>query len=229
MKTIGLVGGTSWVSTLDYYRYFNELTGQRLGGNEAAKIVLYSVNYGEIVSLTQAGDWEAIATLISDAARRVEKAGADCILLGANTMHHIAEKVQASVGIPLLHIADVLGRVIREKELHKVALLGTKYTLLSDFYKRKLAEKGIETIIPDEEGILMVNNAIYQELGKGIFLPETKQQFLRLISKLSDQGAEGVILGCTEIPLLIKQEDTAVPVFDTTYLHAAAAVDFALQ
>ncbi|MBI5371802.1 MAG: aspartate/glutamate racemase family protein [Sphingobacteriales bacterium] len=229
MKTIGLVGGTSWVSTLDYYRLFNELTQQRLGGNEAAKIVLYSVNYGEIVSLTQAGDWEAIAALISDAARRVEKAGADCLLLGANTMHHIAGEVQASVGIPLLHIADVAGRAIREKQLRKVALLGTKYTMLFDFYKKKLAGQGIETIIPDEEGIRLVNNAIYQELGKGVFLPETKEKFLQLINRLAEQGAGGVILGCTEIPMLIRQEDTPVPVFDTTRLHAAAAVDFALQ
>ncbi len=229
MKTIGLVGGTSWVSSLDYYRLFNELTQQQLGGNEAAKIVLYSVNYGEIVSLTQAGDWEAIAALISEAARKVEKAGADCLLLGANTMHHIAGEVQASVRIPLLHIADVVGRAIREKQLQKVALLGTKYTMLFDFYKKKLAEQGIETIIPDEEGILMVNSAIYQELGKGVFLPETKEKFLQLINKLAEQGAGGVILGCTEIPMLIRQEDTPVPVFDTTRLHAAAAVAFALQ
>lgn len=229
MKIIGLVGGTSWISSLDYYRLFNEITNQRLGGNEAAKIVLYSVNYGEIVTYTHQGNWDAIAAIIADAAQKVERAGADCILLGANTMHHVAEKVQQSVKVPLLHIADVVGKAITEKQLKKVALLGTKYTMLFDFYTRKLADYGIETIIPDAEGVDFVNNAIYNELGKGKFLPETKQRFLQLIDKLAGQGAEGVILGCTEIPMLVKQEDTLVPVFDTTMLHATAAVDFALQ
>ncbi|MGB5029733.1 MAG: amino acid racemase, partial [Chitinophagaceae bacterium] len=219
----------SWISSVDYYRLFNEITNQRLGGNEAAKIVLYSVNYGEIVTYTHQGNWDAIAAIIADAAQKVEKAGADCILLGANTMHHVAEKVQQSVKVPLLHIADVVGKAITEKQLKKVALLGTKYTMLFDFYTRKLAEYGIETIIPDAEGVDFVNSAIYNELGKGKFLPETKQGFLHLIGKLAGQGAEGVILGCTEIPMLIKQEDTLVPVFDTTLLHATAAVDFALQ
>ena len=229
MKVIGLVGGTSWISSVDYYRLFNEITNQRLGGNEAAKIVLYSVNYGEIVTYTHQGNWDAIAAIIADAAQKVERAGADCILLGANTMHHVAERVQQSVKIPLLHIADVVGKAITEKQLKKVALLGTKYTMLFDFYTRKLAEYGIETIIPDAEGVDFVNSAIYNELGKGKFLPETKQGFLQLIDKLAGQGAEGVILGCTEIPMLVKQEDTLVPVFDTTLLHATAAVDFALQ
>lgn len=229
MKVIGLVGGTSWISSVDYYRLFNEITNQRLGGNEAAKIVLYSVNYGEIVTYTHQGNWDAIAAIIADAAQKVEGAGADCILLGANTMHHVAERVQQSVKIPLLHIADVVGKAITEKHLKKVALLGTKYTMLFDFYTRKLADYGIETIIPDAEGVDFVNSAIYNELGKGKFLPETKQGFLHLIGKLAGQGAEGVILGCTEIPMLIKQEDTLVPVFDTTLLHATAAVDFALQ
>ncbi|MBK8141568.1 MAG: aspartate/glutamate racemase family protein [Chitinophagaceae bacterium] len=229
MKVIGLVGGTSWISSVDYYRLFNEITNQRLGGNEAAKIVLYSVNYGEIVTYTHQGNWDAIAAIIADAAQKVERAGADCILLGANTMHHVAEKVQQSVKVPLLHIADVVGKAITEKHLKKVALLGTKYTMLFDFYTRKLADYGIETIIPDAEGVDFVNSAIYNELGKGKFLPETKQGFLQLIDKLAGQGAEGVILGCTEIPMLVKQEDTLVPVFDTTLLHATAAVDFALQ
>ncbi|MFZ1312595.1 MAG: amino acid racemase, partial [Chitinophagaceae bacterium] len=201
MKVIGLVGGTSWISSVDYYRLFNEITNQRLGGNEAAKIVLYSVNYGEIVTYTHQGNWDAIAAIIADAAQKVERAGADCILLGANTMHHVAERVQQSVKIPLLHIADVVGKAITEKQLKKVALLGTKYTMLFDFYTRKLADYGIETIIPDAEGVDFVNSAIYNELGKGKFLPETKQGFLHLIGKLAGQGAEGVILGCTEIPM----------------------------
>ncbi len=228
MKTIGLVGGLSWVSSLDYYRFFNEITNQRLGGNEAAKIVMYSVNYGEIVTLTHKGDWNGIAAIISEAAKKVEAAGADCVLLGANTMHHIAERVQEKVSVPLLHIADATAKAIHQKGITKVALLGTRYTMQFEFYKNKLAGHGIETIIPDAEGIEYVNNAIYNELGKGQFLPGTKQQFLQLIDELSKKGAGGVILGCTEIPMLIKQTDTAVPVFDTTLLHATAAVDFAL-
>jgi aspartate racemase len=228
MKTIGLVGGTSWISSLDYYRLFNELTNQRLGGNEAAKIVLYSVNYGEIVTLTKKGDWEAIAAIIGDAAQKAEKAGADCILLGANTMHNIAEKIQGMIHVPLLHIADAAAMAIKEKGFDTVALLGTKYTMQFDFYKKRLAEHGIHTIIPDEAGVETVNNAIYNELGKGKFLPATKQLFVDIIEQLHQQGAGGVILGCTEIPMLVKQEDTAVPLFDTTFLHAKAAVDFAL-
>ena len=229
MKTIGLAGGTSWISSLDYYRLFNEITNQRLGGNEAAKIVLYSVNYGEIVALTKKGDWDAIAAIICDAAQKIERAGADCVLLGANTMHNIAERVQAAVQIPLLHIADATAIAIKQKGLKKVALLGTRYTMLFDFYKNKLATHGIETIIPDENGIEFVNDAIYNELGKGNFLPSTKQLFIDLINKLGNEGAEGVILGCTEIPMMIKQEDTPVPVFDTTLIHATAAVDFVLS
>jgi len=229
MKTIGLVGGTSWISSVDYYRLFNEITNQRLGGNEAAKIVLYSVNYGEIVGLTKKGNWDAIAAIIGDAAQKTEKAGADCILLGANTMHHIAERVQENVSIPLLHIADAAAKAIQEKGLSKVALLGTRYTMLFDFYKNKLASHGIETIIPDESGVTFVNDSIYDELGKGIFLPATKQKFVELIDQLSGEGAQGAILGCTEIPMLIKQTDTAIPVFDTTLLHTTAAVDFALS
>jgi aspartate racemase len=229
MKTIGLAGGTSWISSLDYYRLFNEITNHRLGGNEAAKIVLYSVNYGEIVTLTKKGDWDAIAAIMCEAAKKIERAGADCVLLGANTMHNIAERVQEAVQIPLLHIADATAIAIKQKGLKKVALLGTRYTMLFDFYKKKLEGHGIETIIPDEKAIDFVNDAIYNELGKGKFLPQTKQLFIDLINKLADEGAEGTILGCTEIPMLIKQEDTLVPVFDTTLIHATAAVDFALS
>lgn len=229
MKTIGFVGGLSWISSLDYYRLFNEITNQRLGGNEAAKIVMYSVNFGEIVTLTHKDDWDGVAAIISDAAQKVEAAGADCVLLGANTMHHIAERVQKKISIPLLHIADVTAKAIQQKGISKVALLGTRYTMQLDFYKNKLSGHGIETIIPDAAGIEFVNNSIYNELGKGQFLPETKHRFLQLIEELFAKGAGGVILGCTEIPMLIKQTDTRVPVFDTTLLHATAAVEFALE
>ena len=228
MKTIGLVGGLTWHSTIDYYRFMNQQVNERQGGNTAAKIILNSVNYGEIKKLTQAGDWKGIIEIISDAAKKTETAGADCLLLGANTMHHIAEEVAAAINIPLIHIADATAKAIKGKNISTVALLGTRYTMQFDFYKNKLALHGIKTLIPGEDDVQVINKSIYEELGKGILLPSTKQQYLTIINALVQQGAEGVILGCTEIPLLIKQEDCAVPVFDTTLLHATAAVDFVL-
>jgi aspartate racemase len=228
MKTIGLIGGLTWFSSIDYYRLLNQKVNEQLGGDEAAKIILNSVNYGEIKKLTIAGNWKGIASIICEAARKTEGAGADCILLGANTMHHIAEEVAASVNIPLIHIADAVGKAIIKKGLKKVALLGTKYTMQFDFYKTKLASYNITTLIPDETDVEIVNNRIYDELGKGVFRDETRQEYLSIINKLIQQGAEGVILGCTEIPLLIKQEHSPVSVFDTTLIHAEAAVEFAL-
>jgi aspartate racemase len=229
LKTIGLIGGLTWVSSQDYYRLLNQLVNERLGGVEAAKVILYSVNFGEIKKLTEAGDWTGIARIICDAARKLEKAGADCMLLGANTMHKIAPEVQAAIDIPLIHIASVTAREIATKGLKKVALLGTRYTMLLDFYKNALAEQGIETLIPALEQIDFINNAIYTELAINQFLAETKQKFLDIINDLEKEGAEGIILGCTEIPLLIKQSDVQSPVFDTTAIHAKAAVDFALS
>lgn len=229
MKTIGLIGGITWYSSLDYYRFFNQIVNERRGGDESAKVILNSVNYGEIKRLTHAGDWKGISTIISQAARKAEAAGAECILLGANTMHHIADEVAAAINVPLIHIADATAKAILAKGIHTVALLGTKYTMQFDFYKNKLRQHGITTLIPDEEGVEIVNKSIYEELGKGILLPETKQRFIAIIGQLMEQGAQGAILGCTEIPLLIKQEDSPVPVFDTTLLHATAAVDFALS
>ena len=228
MKTIGLVGGLSWYSSLDYYRIINEQVNIRLGDDEAAKIILYSVNYGEIKRLTQQGNWDKIISIICDAAKKIEDSGADCLLIGANTMHKIANEVQSSINIPLLHIAEAVAKEIKKKKLPTVALLGTKYTMQLNFYRDKLAEYEIETIIPNEQDVQMVNNSIYNELGKGLILPKTKENYLQLINKLIEQGAEGVILGCTEIPLLIKQEDCTVPVFDTTFIHAMSAVNFAL-
>ena len=229
MKTIGLIGGISWLSTVEYYKLLNQLVNDKLGGVEAAKIVMYSVNFGEIKKLTMADDWEGLATLCCDAAIRIEKAGADCLLIGANTMHKIADKIQAAVSIPVIHIAAVTADAINKQQLQKVALLGTKYVMQQDFYKDKLAAKGISSIIPGQEDIDYINNAIYSEFGKGVFLPETKERFLQIIDKLSGEGAAGVIFGCTEIPLLIQEEECCIPVFDTTRIHAAAAVDFALQ
>ncbi len=216
------------MSSLDYYRLLNQLVNERLGGVEAAKLILYSVNFGEIKKLTEAGDWKGIARIICDAARKLEKAGADCMLLGANTMHKIAPEVQAAINVPLIHIASVTAREISAGGLSKVALLGTRYTMLFDFYKNALAEQGIETLIPAPAQIDFINSAIYTELAINQFLPETRQGFLAIINDLVKAGAEGIILGCTEIPLLIKQSDVQVPVFDTTALHAKAAVEFAL-
>ena len=228
MKTIGIVGGLTWHSTLDYYRLLNEEVNRRLGGYHAAKIILNSVDFAEIKVLTEKEDWDGIATIMCNAARSIEAAGASCIMLGANTMHNIADKVIASINIPLIHIADAVAIVIKNKSLKKVALLGTKYTMQMDFYKSILAKHGIETIIPSEEDIEYINKSIYVEFSKGIFLPETKKQYLHIIDTLVAQGAEGIIFGCTEIPILVKQEDCSVPVFDTGYIHAMAAVDFAL-
>jgi aspartate racemase len=229
MKTIGIIGGISWLSSMEYYRLLNEEVNRRLGGVHAAKIILYSMNFAEIKKLTQEDRWDEIASIIKDVAKKLEQAGADCILIGANTMHKIADEVQQAVKIPVLHIAGITATQIKKAGLKKVALLGTKYTMLLDFYKNKLAGQNIASIIPANEEIEFINTAIYEELGKGIFLPATRQKLLAIIDDLVQQGAEGVVLGCTEIPLVIKQEDCVVPVFDTTKLHADAAVDFALR
>jgi aspartate racemase len=229
MKTIGLIGGLTWYSTLDYYRLLNELANKALGGSHAAKIILNSVDFAEIEVLTKKQDWDAIAIIMCDAAKIIENAGASCLMIGANTMHKIADEVQAAVKIPVIHVADAVATSIKLKGLKKVALLGTKYTMQLGFYKTKLAAAGIEVIIPGEADIELINDSIYNEFSKGIFLTERKTQYLRIIQALIDSGAEGIILGCTEIPILIKQEDSSVPVFDTAFIHAAAAVDFALK
>jgi aspartate racemase len=229
MKTIGIIGGITWLSTMDYYRLLNQLVNEKLGGVSSCKMLMSSVNFAEVKTLTVAGDWDGLAEMMTDAAKTLEKAGADCILIAANTMHHIAGKVQSSISIPLIHIAEVTATAVAAQSLIKVALLGTKYTMQMDFYKDKLAEKGITAIIPDLADIDFVNNAIYEEMGKGIFLPETKDRFLKIINYLQEQQVQGVVLGCTEIPILIKQGDVAIPVFDTTMIHVKAAVEFALS
>jgi aspartate racemase len=228
MKTIGLIGGLTWYSTLDYYRLLNELMNERLGGVHSAKIILHSVDFAPVKVLTEQQDWKAIAAIICKAAQGVELAGAGCLMIGANTMHNIADDVQAAINIPVIHIAVATADAITTKAIKKVALLGTKYTMQLPFYAAKLAEKQIETIIPDETDIEYINNSIYNEFSKGIFLPETKQRYLQIIDTLIAQGAKGIIAGCTEIPILIKPVDCAVPVFNTTLIHSMAAVDFAL-
>lgn len=229
MKTIGLIGGISWLSSAEYYRLMNEMVNERMGGVNSAKIILYSVNYEEIKNLTFAGDWQGIAKMISGIAQNMENAGADCILLGANTMHRIAGEVQQAISVPLIHIAAATGKAIEKLKLKKVALLGTKYTMEHGFYQQQLEKYNITAILPDESDRQYIHDAIYNEMGKNIFLPSTKEKMLTIIDKLIKDGAEGVILGCTEIPILIKQTDCSIPVFDTTFIHASAAVEYALS
>ena len=228
MKTIGLVGGTGWVSTLDYYRYFNELVFKNTDGESTAEVIINSVNYPAIAKLTAAGRWDDITKIITEAALALQTAGADCILLGANTMHHIAPEVKAAINIPFIHIAEETGKEISKKGIKKVALLGTKYTMQLPFFKDVLASMGIETIIPNESDIEIINDGIYKELALGIVTAVTKENYLQIMQKLQHAGAEGIILGCTEIPLLIKPNDFDLPLFDTTFIHASAAVVFSL-
>ena len=213
---------------MEYYRLLNELVNEREGGSEAAEIILYSVNFGPIKKMTEAVDWQGISAIICHAARVLEKAGADCLMLGANTIHKIAPDIQASISIPLIHIATITAHAINRQNMKRIALLGTKYTMQLDFYKNALAQYGIETLVPIEKDIELINKTIYTELGRNIFLPATRQQYIAIINDLAGKGAEGVILGCTEIPMLIKQSDSSIPIFDTTRLHAIAAVEFAL-
>jgi aspartate racemase len=229
MRTIGLIGGITWLSSVEYYRLLNTLVNEELGGVSSAKIILHSVDFAEIKTLTEAGQWNSILDIMTDAAKKLEAAGAECVLLGANTMHKVADEVQQSINIPLLHIADETGKQIKKDGLQTVALLGTKYTMQLPFYSEKLAAHDIVTIIPDQDDIDYINNSIYTEMGKGLFLPETKEKFLRIINQLAARGAQGVILGCTEIPLLLQQKDAAVKLYDTTLIHSKAAVRFALE
>ncbi len=230
MKTIGLLGGMSWESTLSYYRIINEGVKAALGGLHSAQIALYSVDFDSIQRLQKAGDWAAAAQALADAARKVEAAGADCLLICTNTMHRVADEVQGAIGIPLLHIADATAEVIVQANAKTVGLLGTAFTMEQDFYKGRLAEKfGIDVLVPDADDRGVVHRIIYEELCVGKFSPESKQAFLRIIEALGDQGAEAVILGCTEIGLLVTQADTTIELLDTTRIHAERAVRRALS
>ena len=228
MKTIGLIGGITWYSTMEYYRLLNEIVNKRLGGSHSAKIILHSVDFAVIRELTEAQDWERLTAIMQEAAKKIRDAGADCLLIGANTMHHIADEVQAAVQIPLIHIAEAVAGAVLQKNIQQVALLGTRYTMQLDFYKKILLKNGITVSIPEIPDMEFINDTIYNEFGNGLFLPRTKQQYLSIIDKLTASGAQGVIFGCTEIPILLKQGDCSVPVFDTGRIHAAAAVEFAL-
>ena len=228
MKTIGLIGGMSWESTTLYYQTMNRAVAERLGGLNSARVVLASVNFAEIAAMQRAGQWAEMAEVLADCARKLESAGADCILIGTNTMHKVAPQVQAAIGVPLLHIADAAAIAIREHGLRKVGLLGTRFTMEQPFYAEHLAQYGIEAVIPNEADRAEVHRIIFDELCQGKMLDYSRHTLLRIADKLAVQGAEGLILGCTELPLLLQQSHTPIALFDTTVLHALAAVDFAL-
>lgn len=229
MKTIGLLGGMSWESTLTYYREINEGIKARLGGLHSARIVLNSVDFDPIEKLQHSGDWEGTGHLLANAARSIEAGGADFLLICTNTMHKVAHQVQVAVKIPLLHIADATAEVLLEKNIKRVGLLGTAFTMEQAFYKGRLTEKhGLEVVVPDEPDRKRVHDIIYNELCLGTCKPESKATYLEVVDALGRMGAQGVILGCTEIGLLIQQTDTGMPLYDTARIHAAAAVERAL-
>ena len=223
MKTIGLLGGMSWESTVTYYKMINETVKRELGGLHSAKVLLYSVDFAEIEACQAEGDWEKSADLLSDAARNLEKAGADFILICTNTMHKVAPAIQARIGIPVIHIAEATAEVLRTRGVTKVALLGTKYTMTQDFYRARLEQAGISVLVPEGDAVDMVNAVIYDELCLGVINEESRHRYVAVIEDLAGRGAEGVILGCTEIGLLIRQEDVSLPVFDTARIHAEKA------
>ena len=229
MKTIGLIGGMSWESTVTYYQIVNETVKRELGGLHSAKVLLYSVDFAEIEEYQAKGEWDKSARVLSQAAINLEKAGADFIVICTNTMHKVAPEIQKEISIPVIHIAEATADELRKHGITKVGLLGTKYTMTQEFYKSKLTEVGIDVLIPDEEGITTVNDVIYKELCLGIISEQSKKKFVSIIESLQKEGAQGVILGCTEIGLLIGQEDTALPVFDTTQIHATKAALLAIE
>ncbi len=229
MKTIGLIGGMSWESTVTYYQQLNELVKERLGGLHSAKIAMYSVDFDEIEACQSSGNWDRSAEILTSAAQGLERAGADLILICTNTMHKVYPQIQAGVGVPLLHIADATADALERAGVSKVALLGTRYTMCQDFYKSRLIDRGVEVLIPEAEDVELVDRVIFHELCLGQLKPSSKAEFLRIIEELAQKGAQGVILGCTEIGLLIQQTDTSLPVFDTTLIHAARAVELALE
>lgn len=228
MKTIGLLGGMSWESTLGYYRVINEGVRRKLGGLHSAKIALYSVDFEPIEQLQHAGDWEGTAKILSEAAKRIQAAGADFLLVCTNTMHKVASEIESSIQIPLLHIADTTADILVNEQIKSVGLLGTAFTMEQEFYKGRIEHNyGLEVLVPDDHDREIVHRAIYQELCLGKIESSSKAEYLRIIDALAAKGAEAVILGCTEIGMLVRQADTSVRLFDTTAIHAEKAVEYA--
>ncbi|HEX2535286.1 MAG TPA: aspartate/glutamate racemase family protein [Chitinophagaceae bacterium] len=228
MRILGLIGGISWVSTLDYYRLINEGINRRLGGVEAAECLLYSFNYADIKRNNDRNDWERTAEMLVRAGMILKSGGAEALVLCANTMHRLADTIEESTGLPVLHIAAATARVIREDGLRTVGLLGTRFTMEGDFFHRKLEAQSIQALIPEEEDRAFIHRCIFDELGTGICLPESKERLVCIIRNLKEKGAEGIILGCTELPLLLQPGDVDLPLYDTTRIHAEAAIQFAL-
>lgn len=229
MRTIGLIGGMSWESSAEYYRIINQEVRARLGGLHSADCLMYSFDFAEIERLQMTAKWDEAAHLLVNAAQKLESGGAACIILCTNTMHRLADKIQAAISLPFIHIADPTAEAVHAAGVKSVGLLGTRFTMEGEFYRGRLEDRhNLNVLIPTEEDRALVHRVIYEELTQGIISPESRTAYLGVIERLQRAGAEGIILGCTEIGLLIKPEDTALPVFDTTLLHAHAAVDFAL-
>jgi aspartate racemase len=230
MKIIGMIGGMSWESSIEYYRIINETVRNELGGLHSAKSIMYSVEFAEIEALQHQDRWDDAGQIMISAARSIESAGADCVIICTNTMHKLYDIVQQNIKIPMLHIADPTAEAIKDKAMHRIALLGTRFTMEEDFYKGRLADKhGLKVMIPSATEMEIVHTVIYHELCSGIINSESEQKYVDIIRRLVEEGAQGIILGCTEIGLLVKQEDSPVPLFDTTEIHAKAAVKYALE
>lgn len=229
MKTIGMLGGMSWESTQSYYRAINEGVKTELGGLHSAKIALYSVDFAEIETLQHQGEWQKTADILAAAALSVQKAGADFLLICTNTMHKVAPQIQHQIDIPILHIADATAHILLADGINRVGLLGTKFTMEQDFYKARLQAQGIEVLIPGDSERADIHDVIYSELCLGVINRTSKARYLDIVSRLADSGAQAIILGCTEIALLIQQQDTDVPLYDTTAIHARQAIAMALN
>lgn len=229
MKTLGLLGGMSWESTSEYYRIINQTVKRRLGGLHSAQCLMYSFDFAVIETLQHQGNWETLTRMLIETARTIEAAGADGLIICTNTMHRMADQVQNAINIPLLHIADATARAVKHAKIHSVGLLGTRFTMEAEFYRGKLEqEHGLNILLPDQTERETVHRVIYEELVKGVINDSSRKAYLDVIADLHKRGAEGLILGCTEISMLIKQKHVSIPVFDTTRCHAEAAVDFAL-
>ena len=230
MKTIGMIGGMSWESSIEYYRIVNQAVRKKLGGLHSAKSIMYSVEFAEIEELQHQNQWDKLAEIMIEAGRSLERGGADFVIICTNTMHKLYDEVQQSIKIPMLNIADATAEKIKTEGIDRIALLGTRFTMEEDFYKGRLVEKyGLEVMIPSPEQMETVHRVIYDELCAGIIKPDSKHRYAAIIQDMVAEGAGGVILGCTEIGLLVKPEDSPVPLFDTTEIHARAAVDYALS
>jgi aspartate racemase len=229
MRKIGLIGGISWVSTADYYKYINTGVNEKLGGLNFAECIIYSFNYADIKKNNDNNDWDKTLKMMTTAAKYLKSAGAEAIILCANTMHLIADQLEENIKLPVINIASETAKEIKKRNIKKVGLLGTKFTMERDFFTSKLKDQNIDFLIPDEDDRNFIHYTIFEELGRGLILNESKKRYISIINKLIEKGIEGIILGCTEIPLLINETDVSIPIFDTTIIHSKAAVEFMLS